>query len=87
MGEPGRRKAARHSGDPDRIVLELCSETGVDLAPEADEEDEASDGESDPFVRAEARALAVVRRYLAEVAPDLCPYLDDGPPERAQGPP
>jgi len=29
----------------------------------------------------------VVWRYLAEVAPDLCPAVDDEPDSRVRGPP
>jgi hypothetical protein len=42
----------------------------------------ADAADADPVVR----ELAVARRYLEAVAPDLFPP-DDAPPERAQGPP
>jgi hypothetical protein len=67
-----------YSGDPERIVLDMCYEEGVNLTPDAK-------GKSAVYL--EARALAVVRRYLAKIAPDLCADLEDEPYELAQGPP
>ena len=77
-----------YAADSARIMLDLCREAEIDPAPGPDgEEDSAVDDEDAPVIRDEAQAPAVIWRYLAAVAPDLCPAVDDEPDSRVRGPP
>ena len=77
-----------YAAAPAEIMLELCREAEIDPAPGTDDdEDTAADDEDAPVIRDEAQALAVIWRYLAAVAPDLCPAVDDEPDSRVRGPP